>query len=784
MTSLPQALVPLSSYKQFILWKTINGRKIPFNPETLEAASSTNPSHWSDADTVFSVANELPEFHVGFVFTEQDPFWFLDIDKCYENGAWSPLATELMGSLPGAAVEVSQSGRGLHIFGTGAVAEHARKNTALHIELYTSERFVALTGNTSTNGSAAADLTSQINAIAKVYFPPKITDGKVDGWTTEPVPEWTKLTDEQILEKAMKPRSLAATVFGAQSATFQDLWDANEDVLGKVYPAQGGDAFDRSSADSALAMHLAFWSGRNCETVRRLMLKSALVREKWTERSDYLYLTITNAVKASSSVYQRPQLEDTPPPPHEVAEFTLTAGPQYMPADQQMEFFKGCVYVTSENKIRNPIGEMLSQERFNAVYGGYAFQIKDDGKTTDKAWIAFTNSQVLRTIVVSGQQFRPDLEEGVVFKDEVDGRSYVNSYRPAFPAAREGDVSPFLTHLAKMIPDPTDQTLLLSYMAACVQYPGVKFSWAPVIQGTHGNGKSTITKVMERVIGSRYFYSGRQVEILSQFNSWAETALFAVFDDVHITRDVDSHMTELKKMVTDKSQLVIRKGVDGEMRRVYYNMLFTCNEEDAIPVDQNERRFAFFHSAQQERSDLERDGMTGEYFYHLQNWIDGEGSAAMAHFLRTYRIPDGFNPATTLVNAPTTSTSARTRENAGGPLVHAIRNAIEEGGTGFEGGWVSTYWLQEALDRLGFKRVHGRKINRALAWLGYTPHPALPDQNGRVNSPLRTDNRRRPRLFIRKDAELPPMTAAEAAAAYESAQVAFQIGASDGGLEG
>ena len=56
----------------------------------------------------------------------------------------------------GAAVEVSQSGRGLHIFGTGTIPPHACKNIEQGMELYHEGRFVLLSGNQA-SGNAASD---------------------------------------------------------------------------------------------------------------------------------------------------------------------------------------------------------------------------------------------------------------------------------------------------------------------------------------------------------------------------------------------------------------------------------------------------------------------------------------------------------------------------------------------------------------------------------------------------------------------------------------------------
>ena len=129
-----------------------------------------------------------PAYGVGFLFTPSDPFFFLDIDGCHDGTNWSELATTLCSRLPGAAVEVSQSGNGLHIFGTGGVPDHGCKNVPLGLELYTEGRIAALTG-TGAYGDAGHDCTQAITALAVEYFPPGITV-EPDSWTAGPVPGW------------------------------------------------------------------------------------------------------------------------------------------------------------------------------------------------------------------------------------------------------------------------------------------------------------------------------------------------------------------------------------------------------------------------------------------------------------------------------------------------------------------------------------------------------------------------------------------------------------------
>ena len=162
METLPAALAPFAQYKQFILYKLVpkaNGKtdKVPMQPVD-------NPAGWMDFDTAAAKA-ALQGLGVGFVFTRNDPFFFLDIDNALQpDGTWSVLSQSLCNRFPGAAIEISQSGTGLHIFGTGQCPDHCCKNTLLGLELYTESRFVALTGQGAV-GNAGIDCAAALGPL-------------------------------------------------------------------------------------------------------------------------------------------------------------------------------------------------------------------------------------------------------------------------------------------------------------------------------------------------------------------------------------------------------------------------------------------------------------------------------------------------------------------------------------------------------------------------------------------------------------------------------------------
>lgn len=780
MQQLPQSFNALRAYAQFVLWKAVASKSRPGKFDkfpcdiTGNVTDAHNPNVWLDPDTAISSAELLGDnYGVGFVFTSNDPFYCVDIDGAYD-GQWSPLATQLCTELTGAAVEISHSGTGLHIIGSyaGVEPEHKCKNIPLGIELYTSERFIALTGNGASGN--ASHVTDGLSSVITQYFAGKDPERVTGEWSTTHVegsnpPQF----DVDLLEKAMasKPKEIAV-MFGAEptKVSFKDLWTGNAVPLVRAYPNdQNPDDYDKSSADAALAQHLAFWTGGNCERIESLMRKSALVREKWDYHKSYMQRTITNAVGRQESYYSV-GLSTT-----EITEVTTVLEPvaregyQLLAGDKQIELFKGCVYIAEINRIFCANGALLKADQFNSMFGGYNFTVGDDGeKTTKKAWEAFTESQIMHFPKSDSMTFRPDVEPGAIV--EVDGWRYVNTYVPIDIHTVSGDVTPFTTHLRKVLPDERDQTILLSYMAACIQYKGYKIQWAPLLQGVVGNGKTLFTRCVAYAIGERYTHMPPALEISEKFNAWLFNTLFIGVEDIYVPSNKLEMIETLKPMITNKRLAKRAMNTDQAMHNICCNFMFNSNHKDGIKDATKDRRYCVFYSAQQEKIDLIRDGMTGDYFSELYNWLDNQdGYAKVAQHLTDYAIPNEFNPTMSCQTAPETSSTAEAASIGLGRIEQEVMEAIEEDRHGFSGGWISSFAFNKLLkDIRKDNMLPPGKHRELLRSLGYDYHPAL--NNGRANNVIPCEGGK-PRIYIKGGHIHSNLTSgAEVARCYAAAQ--------------
>ena len=759
MLTLPAALAPMAAYRQFIVYQlapsaTRPGKtdKFPVHPITLRKHDAGDTAtHLSAEEAIQAAQRAGPGYGVGFYFSKHDPFWFIDIDNCLVDGAWSETAALLCRVFAGAAVEVSSSGRGLHLFGTGAVPPHGTRDKARGLEFYTSGRFVALTG-LHAQGNAAQDFTLLFPSFVSQWFPPGTEQATSAGWTTEPLPEWRGPTDDdELIRRALRSQS-AGSAFNGKAA-FADLWQANADVLATTYPPDPNsqEAYGASEADSALASQLLFWTGKNCERTKQLMLRSALAREKWNAREvDYLERTILAAASVVRAVCA--DKEKTLP-----SLATEKEGKKFGPvifAVDLADFFEGCVYVQDNNAILLKNGDLVDQPRFNAAYPGKLFCMDAQNERTVKAaWDAFLQNAVVILPRAQGTCFRPDLPFQAMIEES--GRTWVNVYKKPVVQMHNSDVAPFIKLIRTLLPHGDDWLILDAFLKAIVQYPGVKFDWTVFLQGVPGNGKSTIIQCLRYALGRKYIFNVKPYMIDGNFNGWLENNVLYVGDDIYTYTDRAGVFEALKSMITEREHAVTYKGIDSVQKNICGNFFFMDNHQDGIRKTPDDRRICPLFCAQQNKDQRDADGLTPAWFAKVYYpWLQSGGFEAVAYYLHHGSIDPRYNPAETCTEAPATSSTTLAIESSMTMLEEDIAELIETHTPGFRGGFASVTMLRRTLE----KKVSRLKIKEALERLGY-------DQAGRTGRDVMPDATRSI-LYVKRG-----QTASDLAREYESAQL-------------
>lgn len=842
-----EALGPAANWKCFCVYKLVSkpgtwkSDKFPINPTTgalfdKDSGAHMNPAHWMTAHDAQVWADALgSSYGVAIVIHEGSGLFCVDLDDAWTNeGGWSTWAQQACSRFPGAAMELSASGRGLHILGryTGVLEPHGVKCTPLKMEAYTKARFIALTGM-HWAGDIQSDHTQALKNLLLEYFPPRPESEATAEWTDAPVPQWSGPEDDgELINRAL--RSHGAGVVWGGKASFADLFTANAARLSRAFPSISGDAWDRSNADLALFNHLAFWTGNNCERMERIAQASALYRDKW-ERPEYLrdwgilkacatqkQWYKDRSASPRNSVSQVPtdgaadESSNAPPPlatvPGQVPPGTPGAGvaaptpsavplavapspptgtlvtvgisgivlpttkmlqPGECPApgalvgiEEQQLMFAGCVYVEDINMVMMPDGTLLDSTRFDNRHPGITFITTVDGtRPTRSAWEAFVQSEVHAFPKVRGLFFAPLSPPGAtIWKD---GMKYINSFVPIDIKGLPGDYSPFWNHLKKLLPNGHDAEVLLYYMAAVVQNPGLKFQWWPFIQGVPGNGKSFVCEALERCVGSKFTHAADASKLGGRFNAAFYGKLFVRIDEVKIDHQRGNVWESLKLLITQEKIEIEAKGIDSVTREVCFNGILLSNHKNGVRKTEDDRRICVMYCAQQAKADLARDGLDMPYFNRLWDWANAGGWETIRWLLENTKIPNECNPAVSCRRAPDTTTTMEAIMEGWGAAEQEVLEAISVGQEGFKGGWVSSAALDKLLTQIGKGNTIPRRARgQLLSSMGYVPHPGLP--GGRV--PTRMPDGSIPVLWVKLDGGPWPTDGLGIMKAYAEAQ--------------
>jgi len=125
--------------------------KVPYQ-RSGRRASSTDPRTWSSFEDAFSAWSQRTDHFagVGFVFTKEDPFVGIDLDRSLDDaGTVKEWAAGVVERFADTYSEISPSGRGLKIWARGSLPANlpgVRVGDGT-IEMYSYSRFFTVTGN-------------------------------------------------------------------------------------------------------------------------------------------------------------------------------------------------------------------------------------------------------------------------------------------------------------------------------------------------------------------------------------------------------------------------------------------------------------------------------------------------------------------------------------------------------------------------------------------------------------------------------------------------------------
>ncbi|MGE7691332.1 phage/plasmid primase, P4 family [Lysinibacillus sp. NPDC097214] len=275
----------LQQLKNWVVWKyEIRGgkkTKVPYQSNG-DYAKSNDPNTWDTFENVVKAARSGRYSGIGFMFSQNDCYMGIDIDKCFINGKFNGTAEKLIDLLD-SYTEFSPSATGVHIIVKGTLPEYVTqtgfKNESYGVEIYSFGRYFTFTGRLE-NENEIQERTDEISTIIDDYF-----------------------TKEQLAQYTETTLNAEPFNFEEDTATWQKMFadsKTGKDILA-MYKGELIRNGDHSSTDYYLCQELAYYCDKDFVKMDRMFRNSGLIRDKWDRRTGEMTYGEISLLKAAAS---------------------------------------------------------------------------------------------------------------------------------------------------------------------------------------------------------------------------------------------------------------------------------------------------------------------------------------------------------------------------------------------------------------------------------------------------------------------------------------------------
>jgi hypothetical protein len=222
-----------------------------------------------------------------------------------------------------------------------------------------------------------------------------------------------------------------------------------------------------------------------------------------------------------------------------------------------------------------------------------------------------------------------------------DGDIYGNRWRDARPPVAAGDITPWLDHCRKLVPDASELEHIFDVMAFKVQHPEVKINHAVLHGGDQGSGKDTMwAPFIWSVCGPHLKNRG-----LLDNDTMSSQFGYALESEILILNELKEPDAKERRALANKLKPVIaappdmlsvnRKGLHPYQMANRMFVLAFSNDQVPISLDSQDRRwFCVWSHAPK---------MTPDAAAKMWKWYAAGGFAAIGAWLHA-RDVSAFNP--------------------------------------------------------------------------------------------------------------------------------------------
>ena len=361
----------------------------------------------------------------------------------------------------------------------------------------------------------------------------------------------------------------------------------------------------------------------------------------------------------------------------------------------------------------------ICRDSFNAVYDRQPECIAAEKHASQLALVNYNMPTVVDKMFFPGAAKFFDYE----------GKRMLNSFTTKGDApidymddASQQAVDIFLAHVRFTLEHKKEQELFLDWMAYIYQNPGKRVSWAMLLQGSQGTGKTYFANVFEQIMGTNVKRLDTPT-ISGRFTGWAAGAILNVVEEIRIVgQNRYEILDKLKPIISNSTIQIEEKGRDHRTVPNFTSYFLLTNHKDAVPLQDGDRRYCAFFSRVQNEEQLyhELGGIDAhrEYFDTLFDSLK-KNAGAIARYLLDRVIPKSFDANG---RAPETSARIEMKALSISPEWDEVDDAIKNNQCAVINDKVlDITWLAKLIGGNGGVLPKTRAISAILSEMGYSP---------------------------------------------------------------
>lgn len=321
-------------------------------------------------------------------------------------------------------------------------------------------------------------------------------------------------------------------------------------------------------------------------------------------------------------------------------------------ADNMPRWCEGWVYDTSLDRFFHTERKIsVTQQGFNAMYDRRAMTKKDvvDGKSAPSQSASNLALNLYKITTVDGCRYMPGDDEVFTNIEGTFANLYAEHEIPEVPATLsprdKRNVEIVRHHIDHLLRDEEGR-MFLDWLSWVVQNPGQHANYAVLLQGVEGDGKTFFAELLRTVMGiSNVTMLNAQI-LHNAFTDWTVGQCVCCVEEVRLVNDGNKYevLNRVKPYVTNTVIEVHPKGkpVYNAMNTTSY-LLFS-NYKDALPIDDNARRYLVLFSRWQSRDRIrEFKRLHRTYYKKLYATLE-ESPGALRDWLLNHEQADEFDP--------------------------------------------------------------------------------------------------------------------------------------------